>query len=222
MTVYSATFIRRPTHQSEFFVNTCRVAEGILTDWRKEVPARRKLDYVVCEFEGSPWIRIDGTLQREHEQALSSRLETDVLGIYAIDEHRLQFSLGIFRHGQVVRDLQQSHDRIWTTVAGTEQDWESVVFFDDRELALYEKFAKDENNRANRQQMFAARRIVEGADVPWGADGWTLERLAKNVGLPWLQCAETCSHKYLIRPLEERRSSWMQRFLSTMRKLGGR
>ncbi|MDI1445627.1 hypothetical protein [Polyangium sp. 6x1] len=201
MSVYSATFVKRLLHEPDFFAMTCRAAEALLTEWRKAVSARRTWHYAVREYAASAWIRIDGTLQRETEQALSDALSTDVLGVYAIDEHRLEFSLALFRSGREVRSLRQNDESTWTLVRGQEQDWEAAAFFSDDDLASYVRFAQSESRRGERRRVFAGRRIVEGADVPWMADWKALKRLSRQIGLPWLQEDDSPSTQHAIPPL---------------------
>lgn len=216
--MYSASFIKAPINDREFLAKSCRTVEALLNEWRNLVPVRRTLGYAVHLYQGFPWIRVDGTLQRETEQILSALLHTEVLGIYAIDEHLLEFSLVLFHDGREVRSLRQDDDSVWTTVSGDEQDWEAAALFCDSDLANYQRFAKSEHQRSERTQVFGGRRIIEGADVPRMADWKALVRLSTKIGLPWLQVAEAPSSSFLIPPLEApERRSWVRRFCSWIR-----
>jgi hypothetical protein len=208
--MYSSTFIKSQDGSSESFLKICQAAEALLTQWRNAVPARRTFGYSVSSYRGSGWVRIDGTLQPETERLLSEILSLDVIGIYVLDEHVLDFSFKFYRNGQDLRSLRQTESEgrlTWNDVSGQEQAWEAEVFFDPGDSPMYLRAAEDDSQRAERTQILSGRRIIRGADVPWAADVKCLERLSDALELPWLKRSGAPQAVYEIAPLAKARKS---------------
>ncbi len=215
MACYSASFVTCSVGVSDSFAQICRVTEALVTEWRNAVPARRRLGYAVHAYGESDWVRIDGTLQPETEQLLSEQLSADVLGVYAMDEFVLSFSLALFQAGRELRRVRQAEidgDLVWNEVTGEPQPWEEAVFFPEESLASYLRLARSDRERRERARVFAGRRLVEGADIPWAADYQCLQRLSAEMRLPWMGREEPATASYAIAPLDQPRTFWRRLF----------
>jgi len=215
--MYSATFIKSPDGSPEWFLKICQTAEGILTEWRNAVPTRRTFRYSISGYRGSSWVRVDGTLQPDTEQLLSEILRSDVVGIYVLDEHVIDFSFKLFRDGQELRSLRQTDAEgrpLWNDVSGEEQAWEAKVFFDPDDSSMCLRLAEDDTQRNERARILSGRRIIKGADVPWAADFKCLRRLSNALELPWMRQTDTPLTVYEIAPLQdETKHTWVRRLL---------
>jgi hypothetical protein len=173
------TFVRVTSDHEQALATIRRLLEERDRSWLAESPEHVTCDHVLRLHSDSDWLSIDGCPDNVVKQ-ISVDLKTEIIELYAVDECHLRFRYTRHSNGEERRALWYDA-RVWTTVRGTPEPWETLILFSDRLMDLYRKHAPQDELRSVEDRP----NLKEGRSIPWACDSDTVTQIARALGLPY-------------------------------------